>query len=248
MPGSSRFRRTEQAGPESSSPQTTAVLSELNLILLGPPGAGKGTQAERLQEDFPLAYIATGDMLRAAVKEGTELGQKAKEYMDNGDLVPDEVIIGVILECVQGEKARDGFLLDGFPRTVGQADALEAELEGLGRNLTAALLVEAPDEDIVKRLSGRRVSKTGRVYHVDFDPPKHEGRCDVDGSELVQRDDDRPETIRKRLAVYHKQTSPLIEYYEQRGLLRRFDGTRSPTEVHDHIRATIATLRLEDEL
>src|SRR4051812_47976593 len=243
MPGSRFLRRSEV---HANSPVST--VSELNLILLGPPGAGKGTQAERLQEDFPLAYIATGDMLRAAVKEGTELGQKAKEYMDNGDLVPDEVIIGVILECVQSEKARDGFLLDGFPRTVGQADALEAELEELGRNLTAALLVEAPDEDIVKRLSGRRVSKTGRVYHVDFDPPKHEGRCDVDGSELVQRDDDKPETIRKRLAVYHKQTSPLIEYYEQRGLLRRFDGTRSPTEVHDHIRATIATLRLEDEL
>jgi adenylate kinase len=248
VPGSSRFaRRADQAGTEPSSPHL-AVLSELNLILLGPPGAGKGTQAERLQEDFPLAYIATGDMLRSAVKEGTELGQKAKEYMDNGDLVPDEVIIGVILECVESDNARDGFLLDGFPRTIGQADALEADLGELGRKLTAVLLVEAPDEDIVKRLSGRRVSKSGRVYHVDFDPPKHEGRCDVDGSALVQRDDDKPETIRKRLAVYHKQTSPLIEYYEQRGLLRRFDGTRSPTEVHDHIRATIATLRLEDEL
>src|SRR3954454_9520214 len=243
MPGSRLLRRSEI---RENAPFST--VSELNLILLGPPGAGKGTQAERLREDFELAYVATGDMLRAAVKEGTELGQKAKEYMDNGDLVPDEVIIGVILECVQSENARDGFLLDGFPRTVGQADALEAELEGLGRKLTAVLLVEAPDEDIVKRLSGRRVSKSGRVYHVDFDPPKHEGRCDVDGSELVQRDDDKPETIRKRLAVYHKQTSRLVDYYEQRGLLRRFDGTRSPTEVHDHIRATIATLRLEDEL
>jgi adenylate kinase len=223
-------------------------LSELNLILLGPPGAGKGTQAERLQEDFPLAYIATGDMLRAAVKEGTDLGRQAKEFMDNGDLVPDEVIIGVILECVQADNARDGFLLDGVPRTIGQADALEEALEDLGRKLTAVLLVEAPDDEIVKRLSGRRVSKSGRVYHVDFDPPKHEGRCDVDGSPLVQRDDDKPETIRKRLRVYPEQTRPLVDYYEQRGLLRRFDGTRSPTEVHDHIRATIATLRLEDEL
>jgi adenylate kinase len=248
VPGSSRFaRRPTRAGFEARSPHV-GLLSELNLILLGPPGAGKGTQAERLQQDFPLAYIATGDMLRAAVSEGTELGEKAKEYMDNGDLVPDEVIIGVILECVQSDNARDGFLLDGFPRTTGQAEALEHALEDLGRRLTAVLAIEAPDEDIIRRLSGRRVSRSGRVYHVEFDPPKHEGRCDIDGSPLVQRDDDKPETIKKRLAVYHRQTSPLIKYYEDRGLLRRFDGTRSPTEVHDHIRATIATLRLEDEL
>jgi adenylate kinase len=243
MPGSRFPRSTESALADS-----IAVMSELNLILLGPPGAGKGTQAERLQEDFPLAYIATGDMLRAAVAEGTELGKKAKEHMDRGDLVPDDVIIGVILDRVQGDEARDGFLLDGFPRTIGQAEALEAELRKLGRKLTAVLLIEAPDEEIVRRLSGRRVSKSGRVYHVDYDPPKHADRCDVDGSPLVQRKDDQPETIRKRLDVYHRQTAPLIAYYDDRGLLRRFDGTRSPTEVHDHIRATIATLRLEDEL
>jgi adenylate kinase len=222
-------------------------VSELNLILLGPPGAGKGTQAERLTQDFPLAYIAT-DMLRAAVREGTPLGLQAKGFMDAGELVPDEVIIGVILERVQSDDARDGFLLDGFPRTIGQAEALGVELGKLGRRLTAVLLIETPDDEIVRRLSGRRVSKSGRVYHVEFDPPKHEGRCDIDGTPLVQRDDDKPETVLKRLEVYHELTSPLVSFYEDRGLLRRFDGTRAPTEVHDHIRATIATLRLEDEL
>jgi adenylate kinase len=223
-------------------------VSELNLILLGPPGAGKGTQAERLTQDFPLAYIATGDMLRKAVAEGTELGVKAKAYMDAGGLVPDDVIIGVALERVEADDARDGFLLDGFPRTVGQADALEREMEDLGRKITAALLIEVPDEDIVRRISGRRMSKSGRVYHVEFDPPKHQARCDVDGTPLFQRDDDKAEVVQARLDQYHKLTTPLIEYYEDRGLLRRFDGTRPPTEVHDHIRATVATLRLEDAL
>jgi adenylate kinase len=225
-----------------------ALVSELNLILVGPPGAGKGTQAEKLTEDFGLPYFATGNILRAAVADGTELGKKAKEFMDAGELVPDDVIIGVILEALDGEEASDGFLLDGFPRTVPQADALGEALEKVGRHLSAVLLIDVPDDEVVKRLSGRRTSKSGRVYHVDFDPPKHEGRCDIDGSELVQRDDDKPETIRKRLAVYHQQTEPLVKYYEDRDLLRRFDGSRTPTEVHDHVRATVATLRLEDEL
>jgi adenylate kinase len=244
MPGSRFLRRSEV---HTNSPVSN--VSELNLILLGPPGAGKGTQAERLREDFDLAYIATGDMLRKAVKDGTELGRKAKEYMDNGDLVPDEVIIGVILEEVEGEAAQDGFLLDGFPRSVGQAEALEQALGGLDRRLTAVLCIQAPDDEVVRRLSGRRICvKAEHVYNVYTDPPKHDEVCDQDGSRLVQRDDDREATVRKRLAVFHKQTEPLVEYYEDRGLLRRFDGTRSPTEVHDHIRATIATLRLEDEL
>jgi adenylate kinase len=244
MPGSRFLRRSEV---HSNSPFPT--VSELNLILLGPPGAGKGTQAERLQEDFDLAYIATGDILRKAVAEGTDLGRKAKEFMDNGDLVPDEVIIGVILECVESESAQDGFLLDGFPRSVGQAEALEAALAGLDRRLTAVLCIQAPDDEVVRRLSGRRMcSKSGHVYNMYTDPPKRDEVCDEDGSRLVQRDDDREETVRKRLAVFHRQTEPLVDYYEQRDLLRRFDGTRSPTEVHDHIRATIATLRLEDEL
>jgi adenylate kinase len=168
--------------------------------------------------------------------------------MDAGGLVPDDVIIGMALERVESDDARDGFLLDGFPRTVGQADALEREMEQLGRKMTAVLLIEVPDEDIVRRISGRRMSKSGRVYHVEFDPPKHEGRCDIDGSALIQRDDDKPEVVQARLDQYHELTTPLIDYYEDRGLLRRFDGTRSPTEVHDHIRATVATLRLEDAL
>jgi adenylate kinase len=244
MPGSRFLHRSEV---HENAPVST--VSELNLILLGPPGAGKGTQAERLREDFDLAYIATGDILRKAVKEGTELGRKAKEYMDNGDLVPDEVIIGVILEEVEGESAQDGFLLDGFPRSVGQAEALEKALGGLDRRLTAVLCIQAPDDEVVRRLSGRRICvKSEHVYNVYTDPPKHDDVCDQDGSRLVQRDDDREATVRKRLAVFHKQTEPLVEYYEERGLLRRFDGTRSPTEVHDHIRASIATLRLEDEL
>jgi adenylate kinase len=225
-----------------------AVVSELNLILVGPPGAGKGTQAERLTEDFGLPYYATGNILREAVANGTELGRQAKEHMDSGGLVPDDVIIGVILEALATDEAANGFLLDGFPRTVPQADALGQALQKAGRKISAVLLIDVPDDEVVRRLSGRRVSKSGRVYHVDFDPPKHPDRCDIDGSALIQRDDDKPETIRKRLAVYHDQTEPLVDYYESRNLLRRFDGTRTPTEVHDHIRATVATLRLEDEL
>jgi adenylate kinase len=224
-------------------------VSELNLILLGPPGAGKGTQAERLREDFELPYYATGDILRAAVKEESELGREAKGYMDEGKLVPDELIIRVIMDRLDSGEADDGFLLDGFPRTVPQAEALEQALDERGRSLTAALLVEASDQEVIRRLSGRRVcSKNGHVYHVDFDPPKNDEVCDQDGSRLIQRDDDKPETIEKRLTVYHEQTEPLIEWYDERGLLRRFDGTRTPDEVHGHIRATLATLRLEAEL
>jgi adenylate kinase len=225
-----------------------AVVSELNLILVGPPGAGKGTQAERLTQDFGLPYYATGNILREAVANGTELGKQAKEHMDAGGLVPDDVIIGVILEAIATDEAANGFLLDGFPRTVPQADALGEALQKAGRKISAVLLIDVSDEEVVRRLSGRRVSRSGRVYHVDFDPPKHPDRCDIDGSALIQRDDDKPDTVRKRLAVYHEQTEPLVDYYESRDLLRRFDGTRTPTEVHDHVRATVATLRLEDEL
>jgi adenylate kinase len=225
-------------------------VSELNLILLGPPGAGKGTQAERLREDFALPHIATGDILRAQVFSGSELGLKAKRYMDSGELVPDEVIVDMIVERVCGADARDGFLLDGFPRNETQADALAKALAGLERRLTAALAIEVSDEEVVRRLSGRRVcvKNPGHIYHVDFDPPKHEGVCDQDGSRLIQREDDREETIRTRLQVYHSQTEPLIGYYERAGLLRRFDGHRSADEVHAHIRATLATLRLEEQL
>jgi adenylate kinase len=224
-------------------------MPELNLILFGPPGAGKGTQADRLRIDFRLPFISTGDMLRANVKEGTELGTKAKEYMDQGELVPDDLIVAMAGERLGEPDAQDGFILDGFPRTIDQAEALDKQLSELKRHVTAAILIEVPDDEVVRRLSGRRVCvKAGHNYHVEFDPPKREGVCDQDGSRLIQRDDDKPEVIRNRLDVYHKQTEPLVDYYDQKGLMRRIDGTRSPDEVHDHIRAVIATLRLEDDV
>ncbi|MGI8430020.1 MAG: adenylate kinase [Solirubrobacteraceae bacterium] len=224
-------------------------MSELNLILFGPPGAGKGTQAERLQSDFRLPFISMGEMLRANVKDGTDLGRQAQRYMDEGDLVPDELIVAIAAERLQDDDAQDGFILDGFPRTLEQAEALEQQLSALGRRVTAALLVDVGDDHVVRRLSGRRVCvKSGHNYHVDFDPPKRDQVCDQDGSRLIQRDDDDPEVIRNRLQVYHRQTEPLIDYYDGRGVMRRIDGTRDPAEVHDHIRAVIATLRLEENV
>lgn len=223
--------------------------TELNLILLGPPGAGKGTQAARLVQDFRLPWASTGDMLRAAVSEGSPLGVKAKGFMDSGALVPDDLIVDLIVERVGQPDCQDGFLLDGYPRTIPQADALATALGGLGREVSAALLIELDDEEVIRRLSGRRVCvQSGHGYHLEFDPPKHEGVCDQDGSRLIQRDDDTEDVIRNRLRVYHEQTKPLVAYYEERGLLRRFDGSRSQTEVHDHIRAALATLRLEDSI
>jgi adenylate kinase len=222
----------------------------LNLILLGPPGAGKGTQAERLREDFGLPHISTGDILRGQVAEGTELGKQAKQYMDAGELVPDDVIVGMIGERIDAGDGRDGFLLDGFPRNEEQADALGRALEGLDRRLSGVLLIDVPDEEVVRRLAGRRVcvKNPSHIYHVELDPPKHEDVCDQDGSRLLQREDDKEETIRRRLQVYHSQTEPLIGYYDRAGLLRRFDGRRNADDVHNHIRATVATLRLEDRL
>ena len=224
-------------------------MPELNLILLGPPGSGKGTQGERLQEDFRLPYYATGDILRAAVKEGTEVGKQAKEYMDRGDLVPDQVIIGVIAERLQDEEASDGFILDGFPRTVPQAEALDAKMKELRREITAVLLIDVPEEEILRRLGGRRTCEKnpGHIYHVEFDPPKEEGVCDIDGAKLIVRDDDKPEVIKNRLAQYREKTEPLIDYYDERGILNRVDGRQSPDEVEERIHGIIATLRREEE-
>jgi len=221
-------------------------MSELNLVLLGPPGSGKGTQGERLQEDLELPYWATGDILRAAVREGTELGRSAKEYMDRGDLVPDEVIVGMIGERIDSEEAADGFILDGFPRTEPQAEALAAKLAELGRELTAVLLIDVEDDEVVRRLGGRRTCiENGHVFHIDFNPPKREGVCDVDGSKLIVRDDDEPEVIRHRLEQYQAKTAPLIDFYDHQSLLRRVDGDAPPEAVADAIRRTLATLRLE---
>jgi adenylate kinase len=224
-------------------------LPELNLILLGPPGSGKGTQGERLQEDFRLPYYATGDILRAAVKEGTEVGKQAKEYMDRGDLVPDEVIIGVIAERVQREEASDGFILDGFPRTLPQAEALDAKMDELRREITAAILIDVSEDEVIRRLGGRRTCEAeGHVFHVEFNPPEKEGVCDIDGSKLIIRDDDKPEVIEHRLAQYREKTEPLIDYYEERGILNHVKGEASPDEVEEHIHAVLATLRREQEM
>ena len=222
-------------------------MSELNLILLGPPGSGKGTQGEALQTELELPYYATGDILRAAVRDGTELGKKAKEYMYRVDLVPDEVIVGVIAERIDQPEAEDGFILDGFPRTVPQAEALGQRMAELGRKLTAAILIDVPEDEVVRRLGGRRTCPNGHVYHVEFDPPEKEGVCDVCGEPLEIRDDDKPDVIRHRLAQYEEKTAPLIAYYDERGLLETVNGSRPPAEVGENIRALLATLRMEEE-
>lgn len=223
-------------------------MPELNLVLLGPPGSGKGTQGERLNEDLRLPYYATGDILRGAVRDETELGRTAKEYMDRGDLVPDEVIVGVIADRIDSGEALDGFILDGFPRTTPQAEALDAKLGDLGRSVTAVLLIDVSDDEVVRRLGGRRTCEAnGHVFHVEFDPPQQEGVCDVDGSKLIVRDDDKPEVIRKRLETYHEKTEPLVSYYDHRSVLRRIDGEAAPEEVAEKIRRTLATLRMEQD-
>jgi adenylate kinase len=199
-----------------------------------------------LQEELRLPYYATGDILRAAVREQTELGRTAKEYMDRGDLVPDEVVVGAIAERIDSAEAADGFILDGFPRTAPQAKALDAKLDELGRGLTGVLLIDAPDEEVVRRLGGRRTcAENGHVFHVEFNPPAAEGVCDVDGSELIVRDDDEPEVIRHRLETYHEKTEPLVAFYDGRSLLRRIDGAGAPEAVAEELRRTLATLKLE---
>jgi adenylate kinase len=219
-------------------------VADLNLVLLGPPGSGKGTQGERLQGELDVPYYATGDILRAAVRERSELGEKAREYMEGGDLVPDELIISLIGQRICSEEASGGFILDGFPRTVPQAEALADECERLERELTGAILIDVDDDEVVRRLAGRRTCEdNGHVFHVEFNPPKEEGVCDIDGSRLIVRDDDKPEVIRHRLRQYHEKTAPLVDWYDEKGLLRRIDGARAPDEVAADIRELLSDLR-----
>ena len=212
-----------------------------NLVLLGPPGAGKGTQAALLREAFDLPYLSTGDLLRRHRDRGTELGLRAATYMAAGRLVPDDLVITMLMDAVQGGPPR-GFLLDGFPRTEVQADALETALSDAGTALHAVLLIDAPDETIVARISGRLTCPNGHVFHREAAPPVRDGACDHCGEPVSRRDDDRPETVRRRLAIYHEWTTPLAAYYERRGLLIRIDGTAPPSDVFVTICAAPALL------
>ena len=206
----------------------------MKLILLGPPGAGKGTQAKMLTERFSIPQISTGDILRAAVKQGTPMGLKAKEYMDAGGLVPDEVVVGIVRDRLLASDCENGFILDGFPRTVAQADALQASLVEMGKTLDRVISLDVDAEALVERLTGRRTCKEcGRGYHVKFDPPRENGICDACGGSLFQRDDDQEETIRKRLQVYAEQTSPLISYYRDADLLMELDGMQPIPQVQE---------------
>ena len=208
----------------------------MKIIMLGAPGAGKGTQAKMIAEKFGIPHISTGDIFRANIKNGTELGKKAKEYMDKGQLVPDELTVEILLDRVAADDCKNGYVLDGFPRTIPQADVLDKELTKLGDKVDYAINVDVPDENIVRRMSGRRAClKCGATYHIEHIPPKQEGICDKCGSELVQRDDDKPETVQNRLSVYHEQTQPLIDYYNKKNILKSVDGTKDMQEVFSDI-------------
>ena len=208
----------------------------MKVILLGGPGAGKGTQAGFITEKYGIPQISTGDMLREHVAKGTELGLKAKEYMEKGQLVPDEIILSMVKERLSQPDAQKGFILDGFPRTVAQAEALDKMLEEMGRKIEFVLALIVPDDELVTRLTGRRTCKNcGMMYHIKFKPPKVEGKCDVCGGELYQRPDDNEETVRNRLKVYHESTAPLIEYYKNKGVLFEIDGTKSIEEITQEI-------------
>jgi adenylate kinase len=210
----------------------------MNLILLGGPGAGKGTQAKKLIDLYHIPQISTGDILRAAVKEGTEMGKKAKEYMDAGKLVPDEVVIGIIKDRLAQPDAKKGFILDGFPRTVPQAEALDQVLAGLGTKIDHVVSIDVDEEALVERLTGRRTCKNaacGQMYHIKFTPPQKAGVCDKCGGELYQRDDDNEATVRNRLATYNQATAPLIGYYSQKGLVRPIKGVGSIDDIFNQI-------------
>ncbi len=208
----------------------------MKIIMLGAPGAGKGTQAKLIAEKYGIPHISTGDIFRANIKEGTELGKEAKQYMDKGELVPDELTVRILLDRVGRDDCKNGYVLDGFPRTIPQATVLDNEVAKLGEKIDYAIDVEVPDENIIRRMGGRRACpKCGATYHVEHIPPKKEGICDTCGSELVLRDDDKPETVKSRLEVYHKQTQPLIDHYSKQNILRTVDGTKDMNEVFANI-------------
>lgn len=208
----------------------------MNIVFLGPPGAGKGTQAKILIERYGIPQISTGDMLREHRAKGTELGKKAQEYMDKGQLVPDEIILDMVKERLSQPDCEKGFILDGFPRTVAQAEALDRILSEMGKKLDFALALVVPDELLIERLTGRRTCKNcGMMYHIKYKPPKVEGICDVCGGELYQRPDDNEETVRNRLKVYHESTAPLIDYYKKKGILREIDGSKSIEEITNQL-------------
>ena len=213
----------------------------MKIIMLGAPGAGKGTQAKMIADKYGVPHISTGDIFRANIKNGTELGMEAKKYMDQGLLVPDELTVRILLDRVAQDDCKNGYVLDGFPRTIPQAEVLDSELTKLGDHIDYAINVDVPDENIVKRMSGRRACLTcGATYHIEHVPPKKEGICDVCGSELVLRDDDKPETVKNRLNVYHEQTQPLIDFYTEKGVLKTVDGTVPMEEVFAAITAILA--------
>ena len=213
----------------------------MKIIMLGAPGAGKGTQAKRVAEEYGIPHISTGDIFRANIRDNTELGKKAKEYMDKGLLVPDELTCDLVMNRISEADCKDGFVLDGFPRTIPQADALTKALEEKGMSMDAAVDIEVPDENIIGRMAGRRFCpKCGATYHVVALPPKSEGICDNDGEKLVIRDDDKEETVRNRLSVYHKETQPLIDYYKKAQILKTVDGTKSADEVFEGIKAVLS--------
>ncbi len=208
----------------------------MKIIMLGAPGAGKGTQAKRIAEKYTIPHISTGDIFRANIKNGTDLGKKAKEYMDQGLLVPDELTCDLVMDRIQQDDCKNGFVLDGFPRTIPQAEALDEALTKIGQKMDYAIDVDVPDENIVNRMGGRRACLScGATYHVEFNPTKAEGVCDACGAQTVLRDDDKPETVQKRLMVYHDQTQPLIDYYKKQGILKSVDGTQPMEAVFDAI-------------
>ena len=208
----------------------------MRIVLLGPPGVGKGTQASNIVEKFNIPHISTGDILRENIKNNTELGITAKSFMDKGHLVPDELVVSIMKNRLLEDDCKDGFLLDGFPRTVDQAKALDEALDSMGISLNKVVNIKAADDVLIERISGRRVCKAcGATYHVTYNPPKEEGICDIDGEKLLQRDDDKVETVKTRINVYEEQTAPLIDYYNDQGILLDVDGTKSIEEIFNTI-------------